>query len=212
MGNLYKYPRTPHLPWSEAIGDGDVLLSDINSFIGKEIVVTEKIDGENATIYKDYYHARSTSSVDHPSRHYIKRLQASIGSIIPEGIRICGENVFAKHSILYNSLPDYFLVFSIWDEERCFSWAETKSVCETLALSIVPELYRGIWDEKLVRSCFTGKSKFNAEQEGYVVRLASEFNLKDFQSSTAKFVRKNHIQTEDHWLNKEIIRNRRKLP
>ncbi|MGY5343347.1 RNA ligase family protein [Paenibacillus glucanolyticus] len=35
---------------------------------------------------------------------------------IPEGYRICAENVYAKHSLLYSALPSYFLLFSVWKE------------------------------------------------------------------------------------------------
>lgn len=47
MGTEWKkYPRTPHLPWSGTISDDDKKLDSVKSFIGREVIVTEKLDGE----------------------------------------------------------------------------------------------------------------------------------------------------------------------
>lgn len=41
-----KYPKTFHFPWSENLQNDDRLLEDIGCFLGKNIVVSEKMDGE----------------------------------------------------------------------------------------------------------------------------------------------------------------------
>jgi hypothetical protein len=207
----FKYPRTFHLPWSMGKTDDDKVLKNTNHFIGKEVIVSEKLDGENANLYIDHLHARSIDSKDHASRHWLKTFHASFAYQIPENWRICGENVFAKHSIPYNELSTYFYMFSIWNHEnRCLSWDETIEWASLLGLETTPILYRGIWDEGKIKACFTGISAFGGEQEGYVVRLADSFDYVDFKHSAAKFVRKNHVQTDKHWLNKEIEPNKLK--
>jgi hypothetical protein len=35
--------------------------------------------------------------------------------------------------------------------------------------------------------------------EGYVVRLADSFTADNFQHSVAKFVREDHVQTDEQW-------------
>ena len=118
----YKYPRTFHIPGSPGATSDDKVLSNLDHFEGQEVVITEKMDGENTTIYPDYLHSRSLDSNNHPSRNWVKRLQGEIGYKIPKGLRICGENVFAQHAISYDKLPSYFLVFSIWEGNTCLSW------------------------------------------------------------------------------------------
>ena len=55
-----KYPRTWHLPDSPNRGaDGDHAHADYSTFEGREVVVTEKLDGENTTIYADGYTPRA---------------------------------------------------------------------------------------------------------------------------------------------------------
>lgn len=62
-------------------------------------------------------HACSSSRYT-PSRDWIKALHGQIAHEIPEGWRLCGENLYARHSIAYDALPSYFTLFSIWDAVR----------------------------------------------------------------------------------------------
>lgn len=199
-----KYPRTLHLPWSPGVADDDRVLNSLSQFEGREVVVLEKMDGENTTLYRDHIHARSLESAHHPSRTQVKRIHAAIAHDIPGGWRICGENMQARHSIGYADLPAYFLVFSIWnDQNRALSWDETLEWCRLLGLSPVPELYRGPWDADWMRAL-----EIDTEvMEGYVVRLADGFAFEAFQDSVAKWVRAGHVQTDDHWLHGEMVEN-----
>ncbi|WP_444997397.1 RNA ligase family protein [Aliikangiella sp. IMCC44359] len=126
MNTRYKYPRTPHLPWSPGATRDDIRCVDSKIFEDRMVVVTEKMDGENATLYKNHMHARSIDSRHHPSRDWLKKFHASIAYNIPAGWRICGENLFAQHSIAYKNLSSYFYGFSIWNEDNdCLSWKDT---------------------------------------------------------------------------------------
>lgn len=208
-----KYPKTMHLPWSRGYTDDDKILRNTDHFTGQEVVITEKMDGENTTMYPDFIHARSLDSKDHPSRHYVKTLHGGIKFLIPKGYRLCGENVYAKHSLSYAALPAYYMLFSVWNELNvCLSWDETEEWAQRLGLVTVPVLYRGIWDEDAAKACYTKQSCCGGEQEGYVVRLASAFAYDDFKRSVAKFVRKNHVQTDEHWLSKPIEPNQLAAP
>jgi hypothetical protein len=206
---LYKkYPRTLHLPWSEAISNNDKVLSTVSHFDGVEVVVSEKLDGENTTMYQDHIHARSLDSKHHPSRTWVKAEHSRIQYDIPDQWRLCGENVYAKHSIHYQGLTAYFYVFGIYnDKDECLSWDDTVEYANLLSLQTAPVLYRGFWDIEKVKACWTGKSVFDGEQEGYVVRLAKSFLCDDFPLAVGKFVRKNHVQTDEHWLQSEVFPN-----
>ncbi len=211
MNTYVKYPRTLHLPFSGHLSTEDKMLDSIEHFVGKQVVVTEKMDGESTTMYCDHIHARSLDSRHHNSRNWVKALHGEIESDIPFNYRICGENLYAKHSVAYDSLPSYFLMFSVWHEGECFSWVETEDWADLLALKLVPVLYEGIWDEKEIKKCWTGVSKCGPEQEGYVVRLADRFTIDQFEMSVAKFVRPEHIQTDEHWMKSEIVPNKLKV-
>jgi len=208
---LVKYPRTFHLPWSPGRTDDDrVMWTPNTEFHGVDIVMTEKLDGECTTMYRNYLHARSLDYSPHPSRDRLRALHASIAHDIPEGWRICGENVYAVHSIEYEALPSHFLVFSVWnDKNECLPWDETVYWADLLGLATVPVLARGQWDEERVRGFDDVKeSRYGREREGYVVRRADGFHYRNFRRSVAKFVRKDHVQTDDHWASRAVVTNR----
>lgn len=205
--NYVKYPRTYHLPWSENMNKDDRMLDDMSIFEGKNIIVTEKMDGENTTMYSDYIHARSLDGRHHSSRDWVKNFHASIAQDIPEGYRVCGENLFAKHSIGYDKLPSYFMGFSIWNDKNvCLSWRETIEWFKLLGITSVPVLYSGIYDEKIIKHLFDNKNWSNTE--GYVLRLEEEIPYSEFRKKVGKYVRKDHIQTVKHWMHGQpIVKN-----
>lgn len=212
-----KYSRTFHFPWSPGATSDDKIHAAVEPlFAGREVVVTEKMDGENTTIYADgYCHARSLDSKGHRSRDWVKSLAGRLAAEgLPPDLRICGENLFARHSIHYQALPAFFLVFGIYQGEICLSWDETESWCELLGLDPAPLLYRGVWDEKAVKACWTGKSTASPGdlQEGYVLRIAEAFAVDDFGRSVAKMVRQGHVQTSAHWMHEAIVPNQLRAP
>lgn len=201
-----KYPRTMHLPFSPGVTSDDKIMQDMTCFVGHEIVCTEKFDGENTTMYADAFHARSLDGRQHPSRAWLARFHARIGYNIPVGWRVCGENMFAQHSVKYDSLDSYFLGFSVWDDNnRALSWDDTLEMFALLDITPVKELYRGKFDLKIIKDM--SKNLDTNTTEGFVVRLVESFDYKDFGSSVAKWVRKNHVATDKHWMHSEIIPN-----
>ena len=209
MSDYYKYPRTYHLDWSPGLQNDDRRQTEYERLKKLPIVVSLKMDGENTNMYPDRIHARSIDSKDHPSRHYVKGVWGSIRHQIPDGWRICGENVYAKHSIFYDDLDTYFYVFNIWDENNiCLSLDDTIDMCESLGLKHVPIIYRGPYDEAMLRALPTTEKMLG--QEGYVVRVEEAFRFEDFNKNVAKYVRKGHVQTSTHWLNEVMLPNKLK--
>lgn len=202
-----KYPRTVHLPWSPGFSSDDIHLDSTQNFHGKEVIITEKMDGENTTMYSDYIHARSIDGRHHPSRDWVKKLQAQLAPDLPKDWRFCGENMYAEHSIAYQNLESYFYLFAIFDAENtCLSWDEISEWAELLGVPTPKLLYRGLWNEDLVRAIQIQDKLC----EGYVVRLAQAFSFSDFARSTAKWVRKGHVQTDTHWMHTSIRKNKLK--
>ena len=196
-----KYPRTYHLPWSRGMSCDDKMMTNIDSLIGKRVIVTEKMDGENTTMYSDHIHARAVDSANHESRNWVKNFWSNFSFEIPKDWRVCGENMFAVHSIKYSELDSYFYGFSIWnDKNECLSWDDTLKWFNIIYPDIktVPVLYDGIFDVDIIQDLWN--DSMYAEHEGYVLRLADSFSMSKFRTSAGKFVRNNHVQTAKHWM------------
>jgi hypothetical protein len=204
-----KYPRTFHLPFSQGRTDDDRALKGCSNFEGKEVVVTLKMDGENTTGYADgYIHARSLDSNNHPSRNWVKNFLPAKLYELPKDWRMCGENLYAKHSIHYTGLGTYFYLFSIWDERNnCLSWDDTVEWSKLLDLTTVPVIFSGKFDETKIRALGEWVEHNKETVEGFVIRVADKFSYSQFSKSVAKFVRKNHVQTNKHWIKQSISVN-----
>lgn len=210
-----KYPRTPHIPGSPGATNDDKIASmeTLESFYDYEVVITEKMDGENTTVMRDKVHARSQNSRDHVSRHWVKAQVAPIQYKIPEGMRVFGENLYAKHSIGYENLPSYFMIFGAMEKTRCgklmMSWDETVMWAEELGFPTVPVLFRGVLKshsdlEKYMEQDAQG---IYGLREGFVMRIAQEFDIDSFKRNVLKYVRKGHVQTDKHWMFQQVEKN-----
>jgi hypothetical protein len=200
-----KYPRTLHLPYSYGRSSDDRVLDTVDHFAGREVVVTVKMDGENTTVYRDGFHARSVDSRHHPSRDWLANFVSTFAHDIPEGWRICGENLYARHSIAYTQLPSYFMGFSVWSGDLCHDWDSTVEFFELLGIEPVPTLYRGVFDAVLLERM--ARELDTSVNEGFVVRLADSFEYSDFGSSVAKWVRASHVQSDKHWMHGAVVPN-----
>lgn len=195
-----KYPRTAHLP-----GSGGVTFDDItrplDSFTftdGREVVITEKMDGENTTLTHDGIHARSTDSLYHPSRGWITAFyENNVRGALEPNQRVIVENVFARHSIAYNHLDSYAYVIGVIEDEVFLPWDDVEFYAEAIGLPTVPVLIRSEWSEKMMNTVID--SLDTETQEGIVVRPAGRFPESEFTENVGKWVRPGHVQTDTHW-------------
>jgi hypothetical protein len=230
-----KYPKTWHAPWSDSMSSDDHWHTNMDHFKGKRVVVREKMDGECTTGYEDgKIHARSEDSRSHLSQDFIRRDLANVLWQLPNGWRICLENVYALHSIFY-ILPTYSFLLNVWDEDNiCLSDSDTRSLAKDLGLWMPPVIYEGVYDEQKIKDAWTGKSVFQTLEaapyrqlyeakskhesvdmslckpttgEGYVIRMEDPFGYDDFKWGLAKYVRAGHVQTSKFWKNELIIPN-----
>lgn len=194
--NWVKYPRTYHVPWTGNFTKDDKVETSLDHLQGKRVIVTEKMDGENTTMYSDHIHARSVDSSTHEAMHWVKNFWSQRMGDIPIGWRVCGENLHAKHAIEYDDLPSFFMGFSMWDEKNmCMSWDDTIEWFELFDISPVPVLYDDVFDAQAIKQLSLDYDIC----EGYVLRNADSFHYTEFKKNVYKYVREGHVATVQHW-------------
>lgn len=216
MKRWIKYPSTMYLPFSPTISEKDKNnIFDLKNLVNKPFVITIKMDGSNLTMTRNHVGARNGWDAKHESFDLAKSEHAKISHRIPDNIQLFGEWLYAKHSIYYDNLKGYYQIFSAFDmESRDFlSWEDTKRLAEELGFLAVPVLYNGVLIEntdKLISDITEMAehviNKFN--HEGLVVKNNQTFNVNDFDKNVAKYVRPNHVQTDEHWSHQKIVRNK----
>jgi hypothetical protein len=70
---------------------------------------------------------------------------------------------------------------------------------------IIPTiLHDGIYDQPTIERLHL---QLGPNVEGFVIRLADDFKYDAFGVSVAKWVRKDHVQSEDHWMHSQMVPN-----
>ena len=207
-----KYNRTPHFSFSLEIHSDDKTISldaERNNFVGVELVVTEKLDGSNACLREGQVFGRTHAvPANHLSFSMLKRISSHLLSQnrLEQDAWIFGENMQAVHSIDYGEIASPFFIFNVKRGDVWLSWTEVKKIAQRLFLPIVPVVFVGKFTtierlksfliEEIKKPSMLNK---NAHREGFVVRPYGAFYDKDFATKVAKFVRKGHVQNDEHW-------------
>jgi len=198
-----KYGRTYHFPFSPGTTSDDKIQANWQQILENELIITEKLDGENTCIKQNGVYARShVAPTRNPWAGNMWQIWERVKNDLGE-LEIFGENLYGLHSIEYERLPQYFFIFAVRDGETWLSWDEVVFYANLLDLPTVPVYKRGFFDEKsLIDSILTGMnggSAFGETIEGFVVRNTKAFSSALFPQNVLKYVRKNHVQTDEHW-------------
>ncbi|MCK9597126.1 hypothetical protein M0R19_08135 [Candidatus Pacearchaeota archaeon] len=208
---MIKYPRTYHLPFSQEIHSDDKTHINPEFFINKPIIITEKLDGGNCCLNDGKVYARSVNSETNcPSFNYIKNKHAW-KTLECKDIFYYGENMFAKHSIKYTKLTDYFYIFAILKDDMWLPWELVKELSYEKQWKTVPVLYEGKFNtikqlQEWMDKYISYPGTYSNETEGFVIRISDSFSFNEFSLNVAKYVRKGHVQTDKHW-SKNWIQN-----
>ena len=210
-----KYGRTYHYPFSPGTSSDDRINHNYWEDLVKlrQVVHTEKLDGENTCLNKYGVFARSHAApTTHPWASYLKQKWESIRHDLGE-LEIFGENLYAVHSIEYQDFREHFYVFGIREREHWLSWEETKFYANMLDFAMVPELafvepvHQAAFEDGVLAlvnqaSVFGSVDTITKEpctMEGIVTRSCDEYPVEQFRQHVFKYVRKGHIKTNEHW-------------
>jgi hypothetical protein len=203
---MSKYNRTYHLPWSPGSTNDDRISDNVESLLGTEIVITEKLDGENCGMTDEGVYARShaTFTTSAWSREVRQLHKLSVEDELGDGVFLFGENMEGIHSIEYSNLESYFYIFGIRDNDIWIPWEKVEEYSYLLDIPTVPVLFKGIVNsakelQQIVEDLVSKPSELGGQREGIVVRTAGMFHNDDFADNVMKWVRKGHVSTDVHW-------------
>lgn len=210
-----KYGRTYHFPFSPGTTNDDRINFDWWEDISKieTIIHTEKLDGENTCLNKYGVFARSHAAPTiHPWANYLKERWSWMKNDLGD-LEIFGENLYAIHSIEYQDLEEHFYVFGIRYLDMWLSWEEVEFYASFFGLPTVPVLSEeepdsessfetGVLEMVKESSVFDSIDSFTKEactMEGIVSKNKNEYPVDDFKENVFKYVRKDHVKTDEHW-------------
>jgi hypothetical protein len=193
---------------------------EAHALLSEPVVIEEKIDGANLGLsVGDDGRLRAQNRgqyLDLPQGGQFSRLPAWLAAheadLAPElagSLILFGEWCAARHSVTYDALPDWLLVFDIYDREAGRFWSATRrnEFCEKLGLPHVPTLFEGKTSLPALRKMLESQcSRFGGGGvEGVVIRR----NDGSWLRGRAKLVRPDFTQAiDEHWRRRSIVWNR----
>lgn len=219
MNQFIRFPSTPYLV---DLGHGEVRRDKILSpeqrehLLSQRVVIEEKVDGQNLGISRqdsDLMFQSRGSYVELGGRHFrgleswIRPRRDLLMETLGDELVIFGEWCAVSHSVFYDRLPDWFVVFDVFNrtEGGFLSLSSRDQIAATLNLHVTPTLYDGFTNLPKIFDLI-GRSNFGSDpMEGVVVRPAVD----DGHFFRAKVVRPDFVQSIDqHWMSGPQKRNR----
>ena len=229
---FYAFPRTEHIidvgkylsKSKSAVTRDDLLVEKrtYDLFINnKKVSIEEKIDGanmgitvnkENQLVFFNRSHTVSheTSTQFGPLKEWKEKFSAQLYDVLKNKYIIYGEWCTLKHSVYYDKLPDYFVVFDIFDKrtEKFLSRQAIEKKLSKTDLKLVPFIEEvKVPDLEYLIKKFGTTSQFASKSklEGLVLKI----NDGKYNVCRAKIVDPDFIQNIDiHWTKKEVVKNK----
>ncbi len=227
MSDFFRFPHTPHIDWlGEGMPRDDKVLdeAEIASLLAQPLRVEEKLDGANLGIsLRDNGELRAQNRGQYllePFAGQFSRLNSwlaqhryALADHLSSDVIVFGEWCAARHSLDYDNLPDWFVVFDVYDRsaQKFWSCARRNALAETLGLAVVPTLYEGTATVDELKNLLSSASSQYRQgtPEGIVMRQDSA----QWCEARAKLVRADFAQSiEEHWRSRAIEWNDVRLP
>lgn len=214
MSEFFRYPHTPHVDWLGVGGprDDKVLApTDATSLLAGNVVVEEKLDGANVGFSVGPDGALRAQNrgqfLTGPLTGQFSRLGSWLAAHedrlfedISDSLTVFGEWCAARHSLGYDRLPDWWLMFDVYDRQSERFWSTTRrdELASELGVSVVPCLHRGHVSMDQLRHWVTSeRSHFRSGGvEGLVIRKEDALWLQ----ARGKLVHPDFTQAiAEHW-------------
>lgn len=157
-----KYEKTYRIPVPNVETGKKFLLKkkELQKLFTGKITITEKLDGANTGIIgtRDGFRLQKRGSLVDTSEHeqfnfFKSWSMRNYNNLvkIPHGMIVYGELLRCVHHVKYDLLPDWFLVFGIFDRrsKRYYNWDEVIDVTTMLNLHTVPLIAQDVYMQRL---------------------------------------------------------------
>nr|ALJ92478.1 RNA ligase 2 [Diplonema papillatum] len=188
------------------------------------VTAEEKVDGSNLAVYLDasgavtcqnrgkFVTPSSGSQWGGQLATWLESHYCELVSLLRQRYILYGEWLLARHSIRYQSLPDYFVAFDVYDRtaRRFLSAKKRNAFLSQSTIPVVKPLAVGPFAEADILRLLGSPSRYGAAKvEGIYLRSDSGAWLQQ----RAKVVNSDFLQTIDddgHWQKRVLEKNQLK--
>lgn len=219
MSDFFRFPHTPHIAW---LGDGEprddkvLTETEIDAFLSHTVVLEEKVDGANLGFSLgsngevrsqnrgQYLHRPFTGQFSRLNEWLAIHEEALFESL-GESLILFGEWAAAVHSLEYPSLPDYFLVFDVYDRnaQRFWSTPRRNALALRLGLRHIHQIGMGHYQLSSLKHMVTTTP--SAYRDGGCEGIYLRHEDEDWLIARAKLVHPDFVQNiGKHWRSRAL--------
>ena len=218
---FFKFPSTPHLAFtSKNVARSDKLLDAEKKeiLLSNTVTIEEKIDGANLGIS---FSSSGDILLQNRGQYLIPPLdgqwknipmwismhQDGLFDILEDKYILFGEWCYAKHSITYSKLPDWFIGFDIYDitSQKFLAVPFRNRILERAGIVVVPQIKHGKFTMNEIPILLKQSAYGESPCEGLYFR----YDVDNWLEIRAKYVRSTFIQSIDqHWRSGPIQNNK----
>jgi ATP-dependent RNA circularization protein (DNA/RNA ligase family) len=217
VSEFVRFPRTPHLALLgpvEVREDKVMTPAEAEAFLAEEVVVEEKVDGENLglSVVDGEIRAQSRGSYVELGGLSFRGLEAwlrpraaRLAEALGDDLVLFGEWCAVRHAVAYDALPDWLLVFDVYDRRagRFRPLDDRDELAASLGLAVVPRLATGRFTLSELEAMIGRSRVGDVPMEGIVVRHVA------CADHRAKLVRPEFVEAiDEHWRSRPVVRNR----
>ncbi len=217
--DFFRFPHTPHIAWlGEGMPRDDKVLapSEATHLLRERVIIEEKVDGANlglsigpdgeirAQNRGQYLHRPFTGQFSRLNA-WVARHEYALQEALDEHLILFGEWSAATHSIAYDQLPDYFLVFDMYDRVAGRFWSTTRrdAWAKNLGLTVIQPIGTGIYSMTDLKQAV--KNTRSRYRDGSCEGIYLRWQDNSWLTMRAKLVRPDFVQgIESHWRSRTL--------
>jgi len=223
MSDFFRFPHIAHLAWlgsGEPRDDKVLAPGEVETLLAGDVTVEEKLDGANLGIsFSTDGELRAQNRGEYLRHPFVGQFlhlsewlsihQDGLFDTLGTDLIAFGEWCAARHSLDYSRLPDWWLLFDVYDRsaKRFWSSARRNAWARETGLQVVQQVAQGLLSRTaLIHFVEQERSAFrDGPIEGVVIRRESDEWLTD----RAKLVRADFSQgITEHWRRQPLRWNR----
>ena len=217
---FFKFPSTPHLLFApEVLSRTDKLLpaEEKSILLSNVVTIEEKIDGANLGIS---FNSSGELLLQNRGQYllppylgqweklpsWLNIFETDLLDILEDKLILFGEWCYARHSLHYTSLPNWFIGFDIYDIKikKFYSVPRRNALINKMGLPIVPLIEYGNLSIADIPSLLKQSRYGECLSEGLYFR----YDQHEWLNIRAKYVRSTFSQgIERHWSNSPFQKN-----
>lgn len=219
--DFVKFPRTPHLFWtgaSQPRGDRVLAPAAASALLQQPAAVEEKVDGasigfsvaetgEIRVQSRGRYLTRGERGQFQPLWSWLARRKDALHRALGTTLILFGEWCYARHTVHYNALPDWFLAYDVYDRTSRRFWSRERrdELAERMGVTSVPLVATGTFDRRRLERLLDRSRLGQEPMEGLYLR----WDEGPWLRARAKLVRPGWVPADDrHWSRRPLETNR----